>query len=90
MHQAVGFDLRQQIKLRIDHGDAGKIEIVVAQFGEDLAEPCGGVGLKAGRADVAQHCVVAGFVGLVERQQRRSDQDQHAVAIDLRGFRRLR
>jgi hypothetical protein len=40
-----------------------QIEIVVAKLGENLAEPCRRVGLKAGRADVAQHRVIAGFVG---------------------------
>ena len=42
--------------------------------------------LKAGRADIAQHGVIAGLVGVIERKQRRPDQDQHAVAIDLRGL----
>ena len=46
MHQAVGFDLRQQIELRIDHRNTGEIEIVIAQLGEDLAEPRRRVGLK--------------------------------------------
>ena len=55
-----------------------------------FAEPRRGVALEAGRADVAQHRVIAGLVGLVERKQRRADQDDDAVAIDLRGLGRLR
>src|SRR5207253_10992918 len=33
-----------------------------------------------------QNRVVAGLVGLIERQQRRSDEDQDTVAINLRGL----
>ena len=79
MHQAVGLDLRQQAELRIEHGNPGEIDVVVAQLGEDIAEPRGRVGLEAGRADIAQHRVIAGLVGLIERQQRGADQDQDTI-----------
>jgi hypothetical protein len=51
--------------LRADHRDAGEIEIVAPQLGKDFGKPGGGVGLKAGRAEIAQNRVVAGLVGLI-------------------------
>src|SRR5262249_49998512 len=36
------------------------------------------------RTEIAQHRVVAGFVGLVEGEQRFADQNQHAIAVNLR------
>src|SRR5580698_4296499 len=89
MHQAVGLDLRQQTELRIDDGDTGEIEVVAAQLGKDFAEARGRIGLKAGRANVAQYRVIAALVGLIERQQRRPDQDQYTIAVDLRRLWRL-
>ena len=35
-------------------------------------------------AEIAQHGVIAGLVGLVEGEQRGAHQDQHPVAVDLR------
>ena len=87
VHHAAALDLRQQGQLRIEHGDPGKVDLVAAEVGEDFAEPRRGVGrLEARRAEIAQHRVVAGLVRLVERKQRRADQDQHAVAVDLGGL----
>jgi hypothetical protein len=40
-------------------------------------------------APMSRSAVIAGLVGLVEREQRRADQDEHTVAIDLRGCRRM-
>ena len=83
-HQAVGLDLRQQRELRIDHRHAGEIELVAALLGEDLAQAAPPLLPAESRAQpmIAQHRVVAGLVGLVERKQRRTHQHEHAVAVD--------
>ena len=77
-------------ELRIDHRDPGQIELVAARLAKISASRAARIGLKARRAEIAQHRVIAGLVGLVEREQGRADQDHHAVAIDLRGLGRLR
>ena len=46
VEKPVRLDLRQQRQLRIDHRDAGKVDILVALFGEDLGPPCRGIVLK--------------------------------------------
>jgi len=61
-----------------------QVEIVAAVAGENLRQPRRRVDLEAGGAEVAQHGVIAGLVGLVEGEQRGAHQDQHPVAIDLR------
>ena len=75
MHHAVRLDLRQQGELRVEHGSAGKVDIVLALGRKDLGEPRRSIAMETRRAKIAQHRVVAGLVGLVEREQRRADQD---------------
>ena len=38
VHHAVGFDLRQEGELRLQHRNAGKIEIALPLDGEDFSE----------------------------------------------------
>ena len=85
-HHAVSFDLRQQTELRIDHGHSGQVDIVAPLSRENLGKACCGVDLKSRCAQIPKHGVIAGLVGLVERKQRRADQDDDAVAVDLRLF----
>ena len=80
-------DLRQQGQLRIQHGDAGEVELVAPQVAKMSPSRAACSRLEAGRAEIAQHGVIAGLVGLVEREQRGADQNQDAVAVDLRGLR---
>ena len=71
------------------HGDAGEVEIMVALRGEDFGEPRGRVRLEARGSEVAQHRIIAGFVGLIERKQSRADQNQNPVLVDIGGPWRL-
>ena len=81
----VVLDPRRHRQLRIEHKRARKIEIVIALPGENLAEPRGRVHrLETGRAEIAQNCIIVCLVGLIEREQGRTDEDENAVAIDLR------
>ena len=67
-----------------------EVEIVAAVAGENLRQPRRRVDLEGGGAEIAQHGVIAGLVGLVEGEQRGAHQDQHPVAVDLRRLRLLR
>src|SRR5208283_1318324 len=88
VHEPVGLDLRQQRQLGIERGDARKIDFVPAQRGENIAEPrCVVRRLEIRRPEVSKHRIVPGLVGLIERDQRRADENDHAVAVDLSGLR---
>jgi hypothetical protein len=65
-----------------------RFEIVAPLRGKDFGQSCGGIRLKARCAEIAQHGVIAGLVSLVERQHGRADEDEDAIAIDLRRLRR--
>ena len=70
----VVLDPRRHRQLRIEHKRARKIEIVIALPGENLAEPRGRVHrLETGRAEIAQNCIIVCLVGLIEREQGRTD-----------------
>src|SRR5271166_6831863 len=43
--------------------------------------------LEIRRPEVSKHRIVPGLVGLLERDQRRADENDHAVAVDLSGLR---
>jgi hypothetical protein len=81
-HYAVRLDLRQNGELRINHRDAGEIEIIAPLRSENLGESRGSIRLESRRAEIAQDSIIAGLVGLVQRQDRRTDEDQNAVAVD--------
>jgi hypothetical protein len=61
VHHAVGFDLRQQRELRVDHRHSGEVDVVAALLGEDFGEPRRAVRLKVRRPEIA----IAGLVRLV-------------------------
>ena len=87
-HHAVSLDLRQQRKLRLEYYYPGQIYVVATLCCENFSKTSRSIRLEAWSAEIAQDCVIAGLVALIQRNQRRADQNENTVAIYLRGFRR--
>ncbi|WJI71388.1 hypothetical protein NLY36_11605 [Mesorhizobium sp. C399B] len=86
MQHAVGFDLRHQRQLRLEHGYTAEIKPFVALLRENLTQPSRVVGLKVRGAKLTQHGIISGPVCMVECQQCGPDQDQDAIVVDVRRF----
>src|SRR5262245_38438237 len=90
MRQADLVERRHSSELGCQKRGAVKIEFPPSQVGKTLPEIRGGVArLEIGRGEVAQHCVVARAVGVVEGQQGRANEiesllDAHRHCLLLR------
>ncbi len=83
MHFATRVHKRLGAELRGQERGAKEIEVAAAQIGEALREiGCRVPGLEIRRGQIAEHRVVAGTIGIVERQQGRADQVKRLARID--------